>query len=365
MMKKISFGIAVLALLFICNKAMTATITVDPATDDLKTTIESAATGDILELLKGTHVVTAEINIPSGVAIMADPAAPHGTVVVQGGNNSTRLTIFRSIGSDITISGLKFVPDPAASLGGRAVWVPNGGENLGFNDNIVDRFTDAVFAFFQTGGDLEFLNNLVTIVDRDPDANNGFLGGNAALTVLFANLDSLNASGNTIHGPGRNVNRFIAVVGIIVFNTTQTIGTIDYLNNAIKNFDFGIFSSGQVGFDNAHIAENRINTNGAGIGVGQVPDPDITIPTPAESTSIINNRITGNDIGVLIAANAMGTFLDRNQIAGNSEAAIIDDAVAGETTFGDNLIRGKDTGNRPNLPPGMAFDPVTGPPGSM
>ncbi len=343
--------------------ALAATVTVSPF-DNLKTKVEGATSGDMVELLKGTHVVIAEINIPTGVSIMADPAAPHGTVVVQGGNNSTRLTIFRSTGSGITISGIKFVPDPAATLGGRAVWVPVGGENLTFNDNIVDRFTDAVFALLQTGGTLEFRNNRVTIVDRDPAANNNFLGGNAALTVLFADLDALDASGNTVHGPGRNVSRFIAVVGIIVFNTTQTIGRVDIWNNAISNFDLGIFSSGQVGLDGATIAENRLHSNGAGIEVGQVPDPDITIPTPAESTTLFKNRITGNDFGVIIAANAMGTTLTRNQIAGNSEAAIIDDAATGETTIGDNLIRGKDTGNRPNLPPGKAFDPVIGPPAS-
>lgn len=239
-----------------------------------------------------------------------------------------------------------------------------GGGNLTFNDNIVDKFTDAVFAFFQSGGSVNFRNNWVTVIDRDPNANSGLLGGNAALTILFANLDSADASGNTIHGPGRNVSRDIAVTGLIIFNTTQTIGSIDIWNNAISNFDFAVFSSGEVGISGARISENRLHTNGAGVGVGQVPDPSITIPTPADNTRVSQNRITGNDFGIIVAANAVKTTISRNQIAGNREAAILDLAAAGETTVGDNLIRGKDTGNQPAIPPGMAFDPVVGPPGS-
>lgn len=338
-----------------------AVIKVDPSVDDLEAVVESATTGDVLELMKGTHSVSATISVPGGVTITADPAAPHGSVVVQGGDNSARLNIFESTASDITISGLKFVPASEATLGGRAVWLALGGGDLVFNDNIVQEFTDALFAVSLSSGNLEFRNNSITVVDRDPDANDGFLGGNAALTVLFCNLASLDASGNRIHGPGRNVERFIAVSGVIVFNDTQSIGAIDVWNNGVKNFDMGIFSSGEVGAGGADIAENRLESNGAGVAVGQVPDPDITIPTPAESTRIEKNRVTGNDIGLLIASNALGTFIDANQIAGNRYFAVLDDAASGETTFGDNLIRGKDANTVPPIPPGKAFDPVTGP----
>jgi hypothetical protein len=360
-MKKWTAYIGILVLAGTMSSGHGAIITVDPAVDDLKLTVESADAEDALELLKGVHTVDEEIIIPSDITIMADPTAPHGSVVVQGGNNSTKLTLFRSSGSEITISSIRFEPDPDASLGGRAVWVPNGGGNLTFSDNIVNQFTDAVFAFGQTSGTLEFRNNDVTIVDRDPDANNGFLGGNAGLTVLFAELSNLNASGNTIQGPGRNVNRFIAVSGIIVFNISQTIGSINLWNNNIKGFDIGLFTSGKVSTEGATLAENSLHNNGAGVVVGQVPPPDITDPTPAENTMIEKNRITGNDIGVLIDENSNDTLISRNQIAGNRAAQIIDNAPDGETTIGENLIRGKNTDNPPSLPPGRAFDPVTAP----
>lgn len=38
---------------------------------------------------------------------------------------------------------------------------------------------------------------------------------------------------------------------------------------------------------------------------------------------------------------------------------VFDEADLGETTIDDNLIRGKDSGGIPDLPPGPAFDPVT------
>ena len=356
-----------IGIVAVASATHAATIIVNPG-DDLKSAVEGAAPNDVVELRQGIHPVSCAagtncITIPSGVTIMADATAPQGTVVVQGGDNSLRITLFSSTGTDITVSGLKFVPDPSAAMGGRAVWFAQGGGNLVFNDNIVKQFTDAVFARNQTVGDIQFRNNDVTIVDRDPAANNGFIGGNAALTVLFAELDRLNASGNTIHGPGRNVERFVAVTGVIVFNTSQTVGSMDIWNNAIKGFDFAIFTSGQVGEDGVAIMENRLHSNGVALGVGQVPDPDITIPTPACCTNIVQNRITGNDIGILIAENAEDTNINRNQIAGNREAPIIDDTGGSTTTIGDNLIRGKNSGYRPPIPPGMAFDPVTGPVG--
>lgn len=148
---------AAAAFMFIAAQATAATIIVEP-TDDLETAIETASAGDVVELKQGTHSVTclAETNcitIPSGVTIMADPAAPPRSVVVEGGDNTNRISIFESSGTDITISGIKFVPDPAAPNGGRAVWVPGGGGDLMFNDNVVHQFTDAVFAFSQTTGD--------------------------------------------------------------------------------------------------------------------------------------------------------------------------------------------------------------------
>lgn len=343
--------------------AQAATVFVEPG-DDLEAAVEGASAGDVVELKQGTHPVTcaagtACIDIPDGVTIMADPAAPHGSVVVEGGDNTNRVQVFASGGTDITISGIRFVPDPNAPNGGRAVWVPAGGGDLTFNDNIVERFTDAVFARGQTSGSLEFLNNVVTLIDRDPASNSGFLGGNAAFTVLIADVDAVEAAGNVVHGPGRNVDRFIAVTGIIIFNFAGfVIDDIDIWNNAVSNVDFAIFSSGGV-TNTADIAENRLHTNGAGIAVAQVPPPDITDPTPAENTNLLQNRISGNDFGVIIDTNAEDTFLDRNQIAGNPGAAVLDLAAAGETTFGTNLIRGKDTGT-PDVPPGRAFDPVTG-----
>lgn len=356
------------------NAAFAGTIIVNPG-DDLKAAVEGASAGDVIELTKGTHVVPDTfcpappasctlITIPGGVSIMADPAAPHGTVVIEGGSNSERNTLFGSTGTNITVSGLKFVPEAGATMGGRAVWVPIGGAgDLVFNDNIVDRFTDAVFAVAQTGGTIEFRNNTVTIVDRDPAANNGFLGGNAALTVLFANLESLDASGNQIHGPGRNVERFIAVVGLVIFNTTHTIETVAFWNNAVNGFDIGIFTSGEVGGGTGvTVAENRVHNNGTGIQAGQVPDPDITIPTPADETIIAKNRITGNSQGVFLDTNASNTTIEENQIAGNVDGTIIDNGTS--TTIGENLIRGKSSDTAvtipPALPPGNQFDPVTG-----
>lgn len=205
---------------------------------------------------------------------------------------------------------------------------------------------------------MKFINNIVDLIDRDPDSNSGFLGGNAAFTALFVNLTNFEAAGNIVHGPGRNVDRFIAVSGIIIFNSeTHVIVDIDIWNNAISNVDIAIFSSGAV-TNTSDIAENRLHTNAAGVLVGQVPPPDITDPTPAVNTNVLQNRISGNDFGLIIASNATDTFIDRNQIAGNSVAAVVDDGT--NTTFGKNLIRGKDTGT-PTFPPGLAFDPVTGP----
>lgn len=349
---------------FVCafTQAKAATIVVEP-TDDLESAVENANAGDVVELKKGTHSVTCSpgeacITIPSEVTIMADPAAPPRSVVIEGGDNTNRINIFESNGTDITISGIKFVPDPMAPNGGRAVWVAGGGGNLTFNDNVVQQFTDAVFAFSQTTGEIGFINNVVELIDRDPDSSNGFLGGNAAFTALFVDLANFEAAGNVVHGPGRNVDRFIAVTGVIVFNSdTDVIDDIDIWNNAVSNVDIAIFSSGGV-TNTSDIAENRLHTNGAGILVGQVPPPDITDPTPAVNTNVLQNRISGNDFGLIIADNAIDTFIDRNQIAGNSEAAFIDDGT--DTLFGQNLIRGKDTGT-PTFPPGLAFDPVTGP----
>jgi len=127
--------VAVLLAVIVCLSATyseATVITVDPATDDLKTKIESAIAGDVVELLKGTHVVptpgtagpnvsTCLIDIPAGVTIMADPSAPHASVVVQGGDNSRRATVFCSTGAGITISGIRFVPAADAANGGRAV----------------------------------------------------------------------------------------------------------------------------------------------------------------------------------------------------------------------------------------------------
>jgi len=360
-MKLLTVALAA-AFIYAPAQANAGTIVVEP-TDDLESAVENAGFGDVVELKQGTHLVTCLpedspcITIPSGVTIMADPGAPPRSVVVEGGDNTNRIIPFGSTGTDIEISGIKFEPDSMAPNGGRAVWLALGGGDLLFNDNVVHQFTDAVFARGQTTGEIKFINNVVELVDRDPDSNNGFLGGNAAFTALFVNLTNFEAAGNVVHGPGRNVDRFIAVTGVIVFNfDTQTIDDIDIWNNAISNVDIAIFSSGGV-TNTSVIAENRLHSNGAGVVVGQVPPPDITDPTPAVNTNVLQNRISGNNFGLFIASNATDTFIERNQIAGNSDAAFIDDGT--NTVFGENLIRGKDTGT-PDTPPGLAFDPVTG-----